>query len=433
MISQRMLRGQVARTLAGVGLSVALLATPGCKKGGGDRASSAGASSGSGGSAGDDGMGGAAGDGGSGGASTGGSGGNAPSCVNSDAILAEHVIDEASPLVSVDRPIVGSDGVESPELLVDGEFRGNQYANFGTLENGPEWVAIDVGEGPKKLLLMFADNGTSRYDSISGGAPVGYTIETSADSTDGSDGEWEMAVEVTDNPVRTRAHSFAFEGMRWVRFTATEPPPDRSVRLLEILLHDISDSTGERPQDSWVFFGDSISQAALTRNFGSVSFASVVADAHPGFSPIALNASIGGELLTDAIARLDQLLDLNPDIQHIAIAYGTNDSWGNQNAEAVGFRDKLVQVVETILDRGRTPIIARIPYASEAHRTLPEFNDVIDEVQAEYGLPCGPDLYSWFLEHPEQLGPDGVHPNSPGNVQLNALWAEAAGALYLDE
>ena len=90
-------------------------------------------------------------------------------------------------------------------------------------------------------------------------------------------------------------------------------------------------------------------------------------------------------------------------------------------------------MVETILDAGHTPIIAYIPYASVAHATLPAFNAVIDEVQIEYGLPCGPDLYRHFLEHPEQLGSDGVHPNAQGNAAINQLWADAASPLYTDD
>ena len=153
---------------------------------------------------------------------------------------------------------------------------------------------------------------------------------------------------------------------------------------------------------------------------------------HPAFEPIVLNASIGGEHLSDAIGRLDELLALNPDIQHVAIAYGTNDSWSNKNPESMGFRDELVEVVETILDAGHTPIIARIPHASVAHDTLPAFNDIIDEVQVEYGLPCGPDLYTHFFENPAHLGSDGVHPNSQGNAAIQRLWAETARSLYLD-
>lgn len=356
-------------------------------------------------------------------------------CENSAAVLEAHAIREPSRLLSTDKPIVASAGVEGAEYLVDGEYSTSRAGVFGTLAAGPQWVAIDVGEGPSRLLLLLTDAGTDNYTNVNdGGTPVSYSIETSSDSTDGDDGEWEMVAEVTDNSVRNRAHSFDFDGMRWVRFTATEAPKNRSVKLIELALHDLSNAMDGRPTDSWLFFGDSIHRNAMHQaRSGVASFERVVAEAHPGFSPVMLNASIARERLSDAINRLDELIELNPDIEHFAIAYGTNDSWGNKHPEAIGFRDELVEVVETILDAGHTPVIARIPYASEAHVTLPEFNAVIDEVQVEYGLPCGPDLYGHFLEHPEQLKGDGVHPNAQGDAAINQLWAAAASPLYGDD
>lgn len=366
---------------------------------------------------------------GSGGAS--GSPGTESTCVNTEAILARHAIDEPSPIVSTGRPIAASEGVTNADTLVDGSLSPSQVGRFGTLESGPEWVAIDVGEGPTRLLLLWSDAGQNAYDVL-GGAPLGYTIEVSADSEDGSDGNWQTVVEVTDNAVRNRAHSFDFEGMRWVRFTAIAPEPGRSVSLRELMVHDVSAAGDKRPRDSWLFFGDSIHQAAMQRAIGVRSFENVVSQEHPDFQPIMLNASIGGELLSDALARLDAVLELNPDIQYFGIAYGTNDAWGNKSPASARFRERLVDVVETILAAGRTPIIARIPYATAAHGTLPEFNAIIDEVQAEYQLPCGPDLYTWFLENPNELGGDGVHPNSRGNTSINAQWAATVGPLYRD-
>jgi acyl-CoA thioesterase-1 len=402
--------------------------------GGGGGTSGSGGAVSSGGTVGSGGTAGAGAGGSSATGSSAGMGGVAsPGCENSAAIVEEHAIVESSPVVSTTRPIVASSGVLTPENLVDGDFLPNQVGNFGRLDAGAEWVAIDVGEGVSRLLLLFADAGQSAYDNINGGAPVGYSIETSADSSDGTDGAWDVVVEVTDNAVRNRAHSFDFEGMRWVRFTANVAPAGRGVTLSEIALHDISSAGGGRPQDSWLFFGDSISQAAMRRALGELSFERVVSENHAGFEPIMLNASIGGERVIDALLRLESLLELNPDIHHIGVAYGTNDAWGNDVPVAIGFDDQLVQLVEAIIEAGRTPMLARIPYATAAHATLDEFNAIIDEVRAEYGLPCGPDLYSWFEEHPEDLRTDGVHPATSGDVAINRLWAEAAGALYVDE
>jgi acyl-CoA thioesterase I len=45
------------------------------------------------------------------------------------------------------------------------------------------------------------------------------------------------------------------------------------------------------------------------------------------------------------------------------------------------------------------------------------------------GLIPGPDLYAWFLAHPEQLR-DGLHPTDAGIVAINRLWASAMERLY---
>ena len=47
-------------------------------------------------------------------------------------------------------------------------------------------------------------------------------------------------------------------------------------------------------------------------------------------------------------------------------------------------------------------------------------------------MPKGPDFYSYFREHQELLGSDGVHPNSDGGGQaMHHLWAEALAPLYV--
>lgn len=346
------------------------------------------------------------------------------------------VIDAKAPLISVGADITASEGVERAEILVDGRYHTGSTANLGTPSEDQEpWVAIDVGTGLTELLLVWTDGGWTPYDEQTGGAPVAYRIEVSADSTDGADGSWEEVVSVEDNPVRSRGHRFDFDGMEWVRLVVTAGPDTSSgaVVLDEIAIHDLSQSAGEEPLDTWFFMGDSITQGAFQRELGDDNFAPQVEAAHPGYFPAIINGGIGGELTTDGKNHLSVWLDLNPDLHFIALGYGTNDAWSNKNVASVGFEATLTDLVEAILDAGRVPILARIPFASPTtHSTLPSFNQVIDQVSRDQGLPCGPDLYTWFLEHPEELGTDSVHPIHLGNVSMNRLWAEAAADLYAE-
>jgi lysophospholipase L1-like esterase len=133
------------------------------------------------------------------------------------------------------------------------------------------------------------------------------------------------------------------------------------------------------------------------------------------------------------LAHVADWLAANPDIQQFAILYGTNDSWGVQTAVSANltkFTSNMTAIVEMIIAAGRVPILARIPYASMAHEQLAPFNAAIDEISTSHGLPCGPDLYTWFKDHPEELSTDGVHPSDIGYRSLNRLWATAMQGLY---
>ena len=76
---------------------------------------------------------------------------------------------------------------------------------------------------------------------------------------------------------------------------------------------------------------------------------------------------------------------------------------------------------------GRAPARALESWSAPS---IDPFNQIIDELQAQYGLPCGPDLFTWFSEHPDELSDDGVHPNRTGYESINRLWAEAVALLY---
>jgi acyl-CoA thioesterase-1 len=340
-----------------------------------------------------------------------------------------------SPLVSVDKPATASDSVVDLERLVDGRYSSGAACSFGLpTPDAPAWAAIEVGSGPSRVLVTWQDPGAGPYDDVRGGAPADYRIETSDDSTDGEDGEWNVVVEVTDNPVRGRTHTFDFTGMSWLRLVVTAAPDSSSeVKFDELAVHDISDSGTELPEDTWLFMGDSITQAAFVRNRNpALVFANIVHEAHPAYDPAMINAGIGGDFSSHGAGDVEQWLALNPGLRHVAISYGTNDSWGGGSPASSDFEQNLRTIVDAVLDDGRVPVLVRIPYASEDHPTLEAFNDIVDALQQEYGLPCGPDLYTWFLDHPDELSSDGVHPTPRGYGSINELWAAAVDPLYTD-
>lgn len=344
-----------------------------------------------------------------------------------------------SPRISIGKPVVTSPGVENPDGLVDGDYRDSATnTRFGDVtEDALAFAAIDLGQGPSRLFVLWHDASYLRYNEPAQGSPGAYRIEVSADSSDGEDGEWVVAEEVTDNRVRARGHLVDFEGMRWLRFVflaLTDDSTRRELNLDEIAVHDVSAVEGDAV-DAWFFLGDSITQGAFKRDIPEAqTFDELVAELAPSRFPALVNGGIGGELLSDALARIDQVLSDYPHFRYVAVAFGTNDSWGNRSVAGAGFETRLVELVEKILDAGRVPVLARIPFASDgAHETVPEFNAVIDRVREEYELPCGPDLHGWFWQNPRDLGDDGVHPIQNGNIAIHRLWAEAAAAHYASD
>jgi lysophospholipase L1-like esterase len=308
----------------------------------------------------------------------------------------------------------------------------------------PASVSIEVGAGPTRLLAVWKDAGWNQYTSNIEGAPLDYHIDVSADSTDGVDGTWEQVVDVTANPVNNRGHSFAFSGKSWLRFVVTAAPAGSmgangqpGVVIDELSLYDLSSTpTGPAP-DSWFFFGDSITQLAYRRDIGSMNmFDAQVAATHGAYFPAMLNGGVGGDDLVKALARIDQALELNPDFKYFAIAFGTNDAWGNQSPVAKNFEAQLRQLITKVEAAGRVPVLARIPSSTHeengapAFTTLPEFNAIIDKLQAELGLPAGPDMFQVIADTAASLGEDGVHPVATGYIAMNRAWASAVAPLY---
>lgn len=129
----------------------------------------------------------------------------------------------------------------------------------------------------------------------------------------------------------------------------------------------------------------------------------------------------------------------------VTLAYGTNDSWGGTTPTAAGFETTMRSVIQVLTDAGRIPILARIPF-NTVSTSVSQFNAVIDKLQQEFQLPCGPDLYGLVAAHPEYVGAvgtvqpnctikysgtDGVHPQSgAAKDAIHRAYAEALLPLY---
>jgi lysophospholipase L1-like esterase len=327
-----------------------------------------------------------------------------------------------APLVSRGKPVAASRS--GAEVLVDGVYRDRSWAGGIPAAGAPVWAAIRIGRGPTRLLLSWTSSHNHDYREQFYGAPVDYRIETSADSTDGKDGTWRTAVDVRDNPVRSRAHAFAFGGQLWVRLVVTRLPERRNewgLFLDEIDVHDLS-LGGD---DVWVFLGDSIDAGVFDRApTHRPGFTDLVAKAHPGYEPAVVDAGFCAARSGEVLARIDDVLAWNPDARVFAITLGSNDP------DAETLRRDLDAIVARIEAAGRIAVVSRLPYQTKYERDfVAPKNRAIDGLTAARALLPGPDLDGWFRARPERLE-DGLHPDAEGSRAMIRLWAEAVAPLY---
>lgn len=350
-----------------------------------------------------------------------------PPSVSANASDAGHIA--ANPLVSRGKRAVAwsSARFAAADRVNDGDPRTTWNAGKPTFER-PAWVALDIGKGAARVLLGWSAGGSFNYEETDYGSPGSYRIETSANSTDGADGAWKTVAGVTAVTTHGGAHSFDFAGQRWVKLVITSAPAasPNGVQIDEIEVHDVSVGVS----DAWFFMGDSITAFAFGRPPPhELGFAARVHQRHPRHFPAVINGGIGGEKSDEGVRHIDEWLAKNPDAHFWGVAYGTNDAAGDAT-DTSRFRENLTTILDRVQRAGRVPILTSIPFAADGqHRNIPRFNAVIDELRRARSLPAGPDLYTWFLAHPEELR-DGLHPDDRGIGSMNRLWAEAVDPLY---
>lgn len=185
---------------------------------------------------------------------------------------------------------------------------------------------------------------------------------------------------------------------------------------------------GSTGTDHMLFMGDSIHLAAMEPTVDP-NLSEDIAALDPGRVLTYDNECVGGSASVNGVIEfgspprslLDWLLIGHPTAKYFAICYGRNDIDTN-TTEA--FRNNMQTMIDRVIAVGKIPVIPTIVHSlNPGHVGQELYNQVVIDLVAQNNLPSGPDLWTWFLDHPEQLGPDGAHPNAAGNVAINQLWA----------
>lgn len=317
----------------------------------------------------------------------------------------------------------------NPGVYTDGHLDDHQFDMTD--------IALNVGEGPTKLFITWdtrGDEGWVGNEYVQTicqhlGIPLkNFAILTSANSTNGVDGDWEIALQVTNNPVMSRGVEIDFKGKSWFRIMSAE-----KVQMFEeVGAYDISNGG----TDTWFFLGTSISQMGLKQIAVDSTFSDFIHARFPAFTPAMIRGGVGCVNTSNIMDAFSIYMDNATNVKYWAIEMGTNDAWGGSKDNLQIFTRNMQTIIDSAKAHGITPIIARIMATNPAvakWQVHPDYVKAIDDLVEKNNLPQGPDFYNHFLNHPEELiatNGDGVHPMPSGAQSMHRLWAEAVAPLY---
>lgn len=332
-----------------------------------------------------------------------------------------------NPCISYKKPVFGS-ALNGASNLVNGQFGESAW-----IVQNNSWAAIDLGQDFSKILFiwnctnyMWSDQIATPICPQNREIPKSYEVSVSSNSTNGADGTWTKALSVTGNLVANRAHAVEGEAVRWVKMTIVN---SGGCQIDELEVYDIAQGAG----DTWLFAGTSITANAFKGSIPQKTFADLVHENHPAFTPAIIRGGIG------CIKSPEFARDFSLYVQHAgpmrywAIEMGTNDGYGGSGDKVDTFKVCMQRVIDSCKAHGIVPILARAMGTNEAAagwQIHSGFVKAIDDLTKENNLPEGPDYYTYFSTHPSDLDGDGVHPSAGGGQAMQRLWAEKMAALY---
>src|SRR5262249_40407927 len=133
--------------------------------------------------------------------------------------------------------------------------------------------------------------------------------------------------------------------------------PQNDDVALNLDVHDASRGV----EDDWIFYGDSISAAAMaTSPIGPTgTFAQLINARLPDQFPVQEAGGIGFLRSDEGARRMDAWLARFPG-RYVGLSYGTNDC-GATSPDA--FYRNYVSMVEAVLRVGKVPVVSKIPWA----------------------------------------------------------------------
>ncbi|HEX3048045.1 MAG TPA: SGNH/GDSL hydrolase family protein, partial [Bacillota bacterium] len=319
------------------------------------------------------------------------------------AIIAFSVIAAPTPCPMISRGVPAYSSSDYPN--------GANDDNYGTTWRGtiPGWIAYDLSSVPAaqrgQVIVVWYCPDTGDYDhtiksSYYSGIPGTYTIEgnpaaggAGAAPTSG----WVTLASVTGNIYHSRQSVLNLTGYNWLRLNISAlHTQGGSSTSINFDVHNASQGV----QDDWIFYGDSITAGGIAV-YGTNSFGQMVNNGKPGYWPVAENGGIGGIFSWNGAQKINEWLSVFPG-KYVGIAYGTNDSWGNQTG-ASAYYTYTETIVKAVLAAGKVPVVSMIPFSTnnDIAQYAPSYNAQIDALYSAYPqIVKGPDFWTFFKNNP---------------------------------
>ncbi len=172
-----------------------------------------------------------------------------------------------------------------------------------------------------------------------------------------------------------------------------------------------SPSTGETPQGVIVCMGDSLT--AGYRVDESEAYPALLAERlrQEGYDYEVINAGVSGETSSGALARLDWMLTLEPDI--VILETGAND--GLRAVDPSLTRRNIEAIVTRLKAKGVIVVLAGMQMVRNLGPAFTKaFGAIYPEIAAAQELILIPFLLEGVAGEPGLNQPDGIHPNAEG-------------------
>lgn len=355
---------------------------------------------------------------------------------------ADTVLPAPMPVVSRGVPAYASSDRSRPAGLAND----SNYATHWRSSGVPAWLAYDLSgvqasQRGNVLLAWYNDPLTPDYNhaitrNSAYNLPSAYTIEANpAGGGSVPQNGWVVLATVTGNTFHSRQHALNLNGYNWVRINVSSVLGDSQNQDVAINM-DVHDAS-RGLQDSWIFYGDYTTAAGLDHDPRGVgTFAQLINSLHPDYFPAQESGGTSFLQSGNGAQLIGEWLSVFPG-QYVALSFGSLDAdffdAGDPELPG-GFYKNYEVMVKAVLAAGKTPVVPKIPWGrtDKIQANGPRLNAEIDKLYAAYPqIVHGPDFWSFFQAHQDQISADGLNLTQAGYGEYRRLWAlEMSGTVY---